>query len=183
MLMNNKCFIVWLCVICWVAESKAQEASKLMRLSAATAQVAEDFYQVNTPIFFKYYGVSSLIMGDTPKKTQPLPIENKLILEKLLKSLSNQNSVLNVSDEISNITFKTEVGCPPKNYRKRKFPCTLHDQLSGHMDSIMVAVNDLFLIPVFYVRNTTYDAPASGGAIFTMADSGYDWNYTWYTLS
>lgn len=64
----------------------------------------------------------------------------------------------------------------------RRFPCTVEKQIASQLLGLDSLHDVAQIIPTFYVDTRSHNAPAPGGAIFTIADSGYDWNYVWYTL-
>lgn len=174
--------LVCLCIVTCFLELRAQKSSKLFRLVSATSPIIEDSYDSNSRVSMYNFGMYSIIMGSSPKKIYPLPVDKEAVLQKMMNSLSQYDSYIFIADSTSEIQLKVEAGCPPKNWRRRRFPCTLHSQLASYIQLDKQREKGSFLIPVFHISTTPYNLPASGGAIFTMADSGYDLNYVWYTL-
>jgi hypothetical protein len=124
----------------------------------------------------------SRLAGERYKDAFPLPFDTLTIFETMIKSFKGMDDYSFIIENINRVNLKSEKGCPAPA-KKRKFPCTAHEQLVEQLNiNLNKSDSSLFIIPIFYIVRQPHDAPAVGYVAYTFADSGHDLHYTWYTL-
>jgi len=139
---------------------------------------AEEYISILT---LNEYGMASTLGGKRYKDAYPLPFDTLTIYRIMMNSFSYTDRMNTSIINPKRVSLKTERGCPAPA-KKRKYPCTVQEQLREFLANKQMNDSTLNIIPIFYIDRQAHDAPAVGYVAYTIADSGYDLHYTWYTL-
>lgn len=180
--MSKNHFISLLCLVLACSGYGQEKQSKFMRLAKADEPLFINYYYSELQDFqLKWLSISCSKLGNRLKTDSEIHCANDTLSEQLLNAFSAFSSNIYVDNPVRELDLVFEVGCPEP--KRKRYPCTVREQLTGHLDSLASSSKSRVLIPILYIGTRSYNAPAEGGAMFTIADSGYNWNYIWYTLA
>ena len=162
-----------------------EKETKFFRIRKAKVSFYTEKANPSETVVFKTWGFQSVLRGNRTKVFSELPVDTMQFAEKIVNSFlkSNYSFQLKV-DSVNRMTIESEAGCPStrRSNHTRKYPCTFESQVSTRIRGLNSSQNITQIVPVLCIEIRALNAPASGGAIFTIADSGYNWNYIRYTL-
>ena len=179
--MSKNHFISLMCLVLACSGYGQEKQSKFMRLAKADEPSYIDSYEPDWQIHIKSLSIICRKLGMRFKDVSQIKFANDTLSEQLLNAFSAFSSNIYVDNPVRELDLVFEVGCPEP--KRKRYPCTVREQLTGHLDSLASSSKSRVLIPILYIGTRSYNAPAEGGAMFTIADSGYNWNYIWYTLA
>lgn len=157
-----------------------EKQSKFFRLAKAHDALYIDSYTKDQQIIVNSLSITCSKLGNRLKDDSEINCDNDTLSEQVLKAFSVFSTHIVVDKPLRELDLIFEVGCPEP--KKKKYPCTVREQLASRTDVLANSSESRVLFPILDIGTRSYNAPAEGGAIFTIADSGFDWNYIWYTL-
>lgn len=174
-------FIAHLCLAFACSVCGQENPSKFMRLAKADEPTYMNSYRSSKQISINGLSTICRKLGNRFKDVTLVDCANDPLSEQLLNAFSAFSSSIAINKPLKELDLVFEVGCPEP--KKKRYPCTVREQLKDQLDALANSSWGMVLFPILYIGTRSYNAPAEGGAVFTIADSGYNWNYIWYTLA
>jgi hypothetical protein len=157
-----------------------QKTDSYLRLRRAdplyTGTLAESADSINLIA----WGFSAMFIGKRYSKTYAMPCDSIGMVTSMINAVSSRLSQQPIDSVIPNIPLSREAPCPSNALRRKKFPCTLTEQLNFYASN--QRDTGFIIIPTLHVRSVYSDVLGSGPVAYVPSDSGYNRHYTWYTL-
>lgn len=178
-----KSLIIVLAAVVVCSTTQNSKEVEFFRGTDALEPIVLDSYDRNAQIHVNEFIISTFNMRKGRRKSTSVPIDTLKTIQTLISSLSERMTNFAVDSNLIIQPLIREPGCPPQKRQRRRFPCTMHKQLSA-LGSDVTIKDDLTLqaYPVIFVHTSAYKLAGGGYVAYTSPYSGYDHNYTWYTL-